>query len=95
MKVFFSRKAELGLEKIFDHVVQSFSQAQAQLVRDELVSAILKIGEFPELGLRIASQSDKRILFVAGNAVIYEIVLQAEPIIVIRNVRPRGSNASI
>ncbi len=93
MKVFFSRKAELGLEKIFDHVVQNFSQEQAQIVRDELVSAIRKIGEFPELGLRIAAQSDKRVLFVDGNAVIYEIVLQAEPIIVIRNVRPRGNKA--
>ena len=92
MKVFFSKKAEIGLEKIFDHVVQNFNQEQAQLVRDELVSTIYKIGEFPELGVKIAAQADKRVLFVAGNAIIYEIVLQAEPIIVIRNIRPRGSN---
>ena len=92
MKVFFSKKAEIGLEKIFDHVVQNFSQQQAQPVRDELVSTILKIGEFPELGVKIAAQADKRVLFVAGNAIIYEIVLQAEPIAVIRNIRPRGSN---
>lgn len=91
MKVFFSKKAESGLEKIFDHVVQNFNQEQAQLIRNELVSTILKIGKFPELGLKIAAQADRRVLYVAGNAIIYEIVLQAVPIIVIRNVRPRGS----
>ena len=92
MKVFFSKKAEIGIEKIFDHVVQNFNQEQAQLVRDELVSMIFKIGEFPELGVKIAAQADKRVLFVSGNAIIYEIALKAEPIIVIRNIRPRGSN---
>lgn len=92
MKVFFSKKAEIGLEKIFDHVVQNFNQEQAQLVRNEIVSAIFKIGEFPELGAKIAAQADKRVLFIAGNTIIYEIVLRAEPIIVIRNIRPRGSN---
>lgn len=91
MKVFFSKKAEHGLEKIFDHIVQNFNQEQAQLVRDELVSTILKIGEFPEIGSKIASQADKRVLFVEGNAIIYEIVLRAEPFIVIRNIRPRRS----
>ena len=89
MKVFFSKKAEAGLEKIFDYIVNNFNTAQAQLIRDELVTTILKIGEFPELGAKIAAQADKRILFVEGNAIIYEIVLQAEPIIVIRNIRPR------
>ncbi len=91
MKVFFSKKAELGLEKIFEHVIQNFNQDQAQKIRDELVSSILKIGEFPEIGTKIAGQSDKRVLYVAGNAIIYEIVLRADPIIVIRNIRPRRS----
>ena len=91
MKVFFSKKAEIGLEKIFEHVIQNFNQEQAQKIRDELVSSILKIGEFPELGTKIAAQADKRVLYVAGNAIIYEIVLRADPIIVIRNIRPRRS----
>ena len=91
MKVFFSKKAETGLEKIFDHIVQNFNQTQAQIIRNELIGTILKIGEFPGLGTKIASQADKRILFVEGNAIIYEIVLRAEPIIVIRNIRPRKS----
>ena len=94
MKVFFSKKAEIGLEKIFNHVVQNFNHEQAQLIRDELVSTILKIGEFPEIGLKIALQADKRVLFVGGNAIIYQIILRAEPIVVIRNIRPRGTTKS-
>lgn len=91
MKVFFSKKAETGLEKIFDHIVQNLNQEQAQLIRDELVSTIFKIGEFPELGAKIAAQADKRVLFISDNAIIYEIVLQAKPVIVVRNIRPRRS----
>ena len=89
MKVFFSKKAEAGLEKIFDHVVHNFNPTQAQQIRDEIVSSIYKISEFPEIGLKIATQADKRVLFVVGNAIFYEIVLQSEPFIVIRNIRPR------
>jgi len=89
VKVLFSKRAEKGLEKIFSHVVKNFSRKQAQAVRDELVSAILKLGEFPELGSKIAGQADKRVLIVAGNLVIYEIVFSTEPVIVIRNIRPR------
>ena len=92
MKAYFSKRAEKGLEKIFSHVVKNFSQAQAQIVRNELVASIIKIGEFPELGAKIAGQSDKRVLFVSGNAIIYEIVLQKDPFVVIRNIRPRGTD---
>ncbi len=89
MKVLFSKRAEKGLEKIFSHVVKNFTLKQAQSVRNELVASILKLGKFPELGSKIAGQSDKRVLVVAGNLVIYEIALIEEPIIVIRNIRPR------
>jgi hypothetical protein len=54
------------------------------------VSSILKLGEFPELGAKLAGQIDKRVLFVAGNAVVYEIVLRKDPCIVIRNIKPRN-----
>ena len=92
MKVLFTKRAEKGLEKIFSHVVKNFSQSQAQAIRDELVNSIKKIGKFPELGVKIAGQADKRVLVVAGNLVIYQIVLRSEPVIVIRNIRPRGTN---
>jgi plasmid stabilization system protein ParE len=89
VKVLFSKQAEKGLEKIYAHVVKNFSQRQAQAVRDELVASILKLGEFPDLGAKISGQADKRVLVVAGNLVIYEIFLRADPVIVIRNIRPR------
>jgi plasmid stabilization system protein ParE len=89
VKVYFSKKAETGLEQIFSHVVENFSFEQAQIVRNELVTSILKLSEFPELGSKIAGQADKRILFVSGNAIIYEIVLKKDPYIMIRNIKPR------
>ncbi len=89
MKIYFSKKAEEGLEQIFSHVVENFSFEQAQIVRDELVTSILKLGEFPELGSKIAGQADKRVLFVSGNSIIYEIVLKKDPFIMIRNIKPR------
>jgi plasmid stabilization system protein ParE len=89
VKVYFSKNAETGLDKIYTHVVENFTFEQAQIIRNELVSSILKLGEFPELGSKLAGQSDKRVLIVAGNAIIYEIVLKKEPYIIIRNIKPR------
>ena len=55
----------------------------------------LKVSRQRSLGLRarskIAGQSDKRVLFVSGNSVVYEIVLKQTPYIVIRNVKPRNT----
>ena len=89
MKIYFSKNAETGLDRIFTHVVENFTFEQAQIIRNDLVSSILKLGEFPELGSKLAGQSDKRVLMVAGNAIIYEIVLNKEPYIIVRNIRPR------
>lgn len=89
MNVYFTSKAEIALEKIFTHVVDNFSFEQAQIVRNELVTSILKLGDFPELGSKLAGQSDKRVLFVSGNAIIYEIILTKNPYIIIRNIKAR------
>lgn len=91
MKVYFSKKAETGLNKIFTHVVENFTFEQAQIIRNELVSAVLKLSEFPELGSKLAGQADKRVLIIAGNAIIYEILLTKEPYIIIRNIKPRST----
>jgi plasmid stabilization system protein ParE len=93
VRILFSKRAEKGLERVFSYVVKNFDHKQAQAVRDELVSAILKLGKFPELGSKIAGQADKRVLVVAGNLVVYEVVLRSEPVIVIRNIRPRRTDA--
>ncbi len=89
MKVYFSKKAETGLERIFTHVIENFTFEQAQIIRNELLSAVLKLGEFPELGSKLAGQSDKRVLIIDGSAIIYEILLTKEPYIIIRNIKPR------
>ncbi len=89
MKVYFSKKSEAGLDEIFSNVVENFSFEQAQNVRNELVISILKIGDFPEIGSKLAGQSDKRVLFVSGNAIVYEITLTKDPYILIRNIKPR------
>lgn len=89
MKIYFSKKAETGLDKIFTHVVENFTFEKAQIIRNELPSSILKLGEFPELGSKLAGQSDKRVLIVDGNAILYEIILTKEPYIIIRNIKPR------
>jgi plasmid stabilization system protein ParE len=92
VKVYFARKAEIGLEKIFSHVIENFSFEQVRIVRNELVTSILKLGDFPEMGSKLAGQSDKRVLFVSGNAIIYEIVLIKDPYIIIRNIRPQRTS---
>ena len=89
MKVYFSKKAEEALDEIFSHVVENFSFEQAQIIRNELVTSILKISDFPEMGSKLAGQSDKRVLFVSGNAIVYEIILSKDPYILIRNIKPR------
>jgi plasmid stabilization system protein ParE len=89
VRVYFSKKAQSGLQQIYSHIVENFSFEQAQKVRNELVVSILKIGDFPEIGSKLAGQSDKRVLFVLGNAIIYEIILTKDPYIIIRNIKPR------
>lgn len=89
MRVYFTIKAEKGLEKIYSHVQEHFTRDEAELIWANLKTSILKLEDFPELGVKIAGQADKRVFYIDGNAVIYEIVLKKEPIIAIRNIRPR------
>lgn len=89
MKVFFAKKAEQGLDKIYSHIVKNFDFKKAHSVREEIVAAILKLEKFPELGLKIGGDSCKRFLVVSGNLIIYEIVISKTPFVVIRNIKPR------
>lgn len=89
MKILFSKKAENGLKLILEHVIANFSFEQAQTVRNEILNSINKLSNFPDLGIKLANQADKRVLFVLGNAIVYQIVLTSEPYIVIRNIKPR------
>lgn len=94
MKILFSKKAELGLESILEHVIVNFSFEQAQSVRNEILNSIERLSNFPDLGIKLANQPDKRVLFVSGNAIVYQIILRSEPYIVIRDIKPRKMKSS-
>lgn len=92
MRVLWAKKAEKSLDKIFQHTIENFSVELAARTYFEMKLAVSKLSDFPNLGRRIGGHDEKRQLVISGNAVIYEIVLSTSPYIVIRNVRPRGTN---
>lgn len=92
MRVLWTKKAEKSLDKIFDHTIKCFSFELAERTYFEIRLAISKLSDFPNLGRKIGGHEEKRQLVISGNAIIYEIVLNATPHIVIRNIRPRGTN---
>ncbi len=92
MRVLWTKKAEKNLDRIFSHTINNFSFALAERTYFEIRFAVAKLAEFPSLGRRIGGHEEKRQLVISGNTIVYEIVLEAAPYIVIRNVRPRGTN---
>lgn len=92
MQILWTKKAEKSLDKIFQHTIDNFSFELAERTYFEIKLAISKLSDFPHLGRRIGGHEEKRQLVISGNAIIYEIILGASPNIVIRNVRPRGTN---
>ena len=89
MKVLWTKRAEKNLDKILERVTTHFSHALAVQVYCQLKSSIQKLSDFPELGQKVGGYHQKRSLVVEGNIIVYEIFLQKEPAIVIRNIRPR------
>jgi plasmid stabilization system protein ParE len=92
MRVFWTKKAEKNLDKIFQHIIKNFLSELAERTYFEVRLAVAKLSELPQLGRRIGGYEERRQLVVSGNAIIYEIVLGASSYIVIRNVRPRGTH---
>jgi len=86
-----TKKAEKSLDKIFQHIVDNFSFELAERTYLKIKLAVSTLADYPRLGRRIGGHEDKRQLVVAGNSIIYEIILGASPCIVIRDVRPRGT----
>lgn len=92
MRVLWTKKAEKSLDKIFGHTIKNFSFELAERTCFEIRLAVSKLSDFPDLGRKIGGHTEKRQLIISGNVIIYEIVLKASPYIVIRNIRPRGTN---
>lgn len=91
MRVLWTKKAEKSLDKIFQHTIDNFSFELAQRTYFEIKLAVSKLSKFPEMGRRIGGFEEKRQLILLGNTIIYEILLTPSPCIIIRNVRPRGT----
>jgi plasmid stabilization system protein ParE len=89
MQIKWTRKAEKNLDKILSHVQENFSFAQAEQVYWKIKMTIEKLAEFPDMGRPIGGHAGKRSFVVAGNVVVYEIILQKAPFIAIRNILPR------
>ncbi len=92
MQVLWTKKAEKNLNKIFDHTIKNFSFELAERTYFEIRLAISKLEDFPNMGRKIGGHNEKRQLVISGNSIIYEIVISASPCIIIRNIRPRGTN---
>lgn len=92
MRVLWTKKAEKNLGRIFDHTINNFSFELAERTYLEIRLAVSKLSDFPNLGRKIGGHEEKRQLVISGNAIIYQIVISASPYIIIRNIRPRGTN---
>ena len=92
MRVLWTKKAEKSLDKIFRHTIDHFSFELAERTYFEIKLAVSKLSEFPHVGRRIGGHEEKRQFVISGNVIIYEIMLGSFSCIVIRNLRPRGTN---
>ena len=89
MKSQWSKKAKKDLDRIYDYVCTHFSIELAVHIRNNLKEAALNLEQFPELGRKIDGHFLKRYLILDGNVMIYEIVLNKTPMVIIRTIRAR------
>ena len=89
MKIKWTKKAESNLSKIFEHTLENFSFEKAQGVFLIIREASSRLSEYPEMGRKIGNHFHKRYLIAEGNVLVYEILLEKDSCIVIRNIRPR------
>lgn len=92
MQVLWTKKAEKNLNKIFNHTIKNFSFELAERTFFEIRLAVSKLSDFPIMGRKIGGHNEKRQLIISGNTIIYEIVISSSPYIIIRNIRPRGTD---
>ena len=89
MKSQWSTKAKKDLERITKYVTENFSVELALHVTEKLKETALYLEQYPELGRKIGDHFHKRYLIIEGNTIMYEIVLNKTPMVVIRSIRPR------
>lgn len=89
MKIRFSRNAAKGLDKIFGHVRENFSDQIAIGILGRISERLHALETFPNLGRPIAGHPLRRQLTILGNVFLYEIVIARNPYILVRNIVPR------
>jgi plasmid stabilization system protein ParE len=91
VKSLWSKRAKKDLDRITSYVSEHFSAELAEYIKSRLKETALHLEQFPELGRKIGGHFHKRYLIIDGNTVIYEIVLQKTPMVIIREIRTRKS----
>ena len=89
MKSLWLKKADRDLDRIVGYICTHFSKELADLVVYKIKESVLHLESFPELGRKIGGHFHKRYLVVQGNTIMYEIVLNRTPVIIVRSIRPR------
>jgi plasmid stabilization system protein ParE len=93
VKISWSKKADKDLDRIYLHICKHFSVDVAVHIYYKIKLLVTKLQDFPELGRKIGKDFHKRYLVIDGNILIYEIVLNKNPMVIIRSIRPRKASA--
>ena len=91
MKSLWSIRAKKDLNRITEYISEHFSHELAEFITQKLMDTAQYIERYPELGRKIGNHFHKRYIVIDGNILIYEIVLNHDPMIVVRAIRPRKS----
>lgn len=89
MKIQWSKKAKNDLDRIVQYVTAHFSPELGFHVKTNIDERVLNLENHPELGRKLGDHFHKRYLIFEGNTIMYEIVLNKTPMVVIRSIRPR------
>ena len=93
MKIKWSQKAYENLEKILSHTEENFSQKKAIQVYQNILESIEKLADFPQMGKVFGPEQTLRFYVVERNVILYEIMLEREPLIYIATLIPRKTKA--
>jgi plasmid stabilization system protein ParE len=94
MKIKWSQKAYRNLEKILSHTEENFSKEKAISVYNEILNSAEKLTLFPQMGKPFGPEQTLRFFEVDKNVILYEIILEKEPLIYIATLIQRKTKDS-
>jgi plasmid stabilization system protein ParE len=93
MKIKWSQKSYRNLEKILSHTEEHFSKEKATAVYFDIINSVEKLASFPLLGKPFGPEQTLRFFVIDKNVILYEIILEKEPLIYIATLIPRKTKA--